>query len=71
MSDEERERVAALLDSHPPTETYRGSAPDRLNPSQWVGNGEVRINGYVYPTGLSHYVREYGLVLPQEFLDVL
>jgi hypothetical protein len=74
MPEEERERVAALLRSHPVTDTYRGMSWDRLGPLDVpldVGSGEIAARGYVWPEGLAHYVLTYGLVLPSEFLAAI
>lgn len=71
MPPEERERVAAILDANPPTETYRGHHFDRLDPSVATGSREVTAKGYTYPEGLAYYVRTYGLHLPKEFLEAI
>jgi hypothetical protein len=72
MPAEERDRIAALLDRVPVVARYMGSSSDRLDP-KWGsnGSGERAAAGWVYPTGLSHYVRRYGLVLPAEMLEQL
>lgn len=71
MPAEERERVAALLDAAPVVASYRGSSNDRLDPEASIANGscEHALNGWIWPSGLSLYVRKYGLVLPAEMLE--
>lgn len=73
MPQEERERVAALLDSAPLVASYRGCSNDRLAPESRLmnGSGERADAGWIWPTGLSHYVRTYGLVLPPEMIAAL
>ena len=69
MPEAERGRVAALLDAAPVMRRDRGSSWDRLDPSNTRnGSAERWRGGYVWPSGLSHYVRKYGLRLPAEFL---
>jgi len=73
MPQDERERVAALLDAAPIVASYRGCSNDRLNPENYKanGSGERALAGWIWPTGLSHYVRAYGLVLPTEMITDL
>lgn len=73
MSRVERERVATLLDAAPIVASYCGSSSDRLAPDvkSLNGSGERSVAGWIWPTGLSHYVRAYGLVLCDEFVQAL
>lgn len=71
MPEAERERVAALLDRWPITTGYMGYSFDRLNREYSPGTGERAACGWVWPEGLSHYVRRYGLVLPEDFLAAI
>lgn len=72
MSVAERERVARLLDAAPVLVSYRGSSWDRLDPARpRNGSCERHRAGYVWPSGLSHYVRAYGLVLDADFIAAI
>lgn len=64
---EERERVAAYLDTAPAIRHYRGLSSCRLC---GILNGvSERSDGrYVWPEGLSHYVREHAVKLPEALL---
>lgn len=68
----ERERIAALLDAAPVVAGYCGASWDRVDPSEPLnGSLERSAGGYVWPSGLSTYVRKYGLVLDPEFLAAI
>jgi hypothetical protein len=73
MPVEERERMAVLLDAAPKIASYRGSSNDRLDPEANITNGscERALNVWIWPSGLSLYVRKYGLVLPAEMLEAI
>ena len=73
MSSAEREAIASLLDSAPIVASYRGYSNDRLNLEARTpnGTGERAAAGWIWPEGLSHYVRTYGLVLPPEMISDL
>ena len=74
MPKAERERVASLLDSGRDVGGYCGSSWDRLSedPSKSMnGSRERSAGGYVWPSGLSTYVRKYGLVIAPEILQAI
>lgn len=75
MCQAERERVATLLDAAPIVAQYMGSSDDRLEAPKrrrlLNGSGDRCAGGWLWPEGLSHYVRTYGLVLPAEMLTDL
>lgn len=72
MLTEDRERVAAALDAAPIVVRYCGYSWDRLSDDRTPnGSGERGVAGYVWPEGLSTYVRKYGLRLPDEFLQAI
>ena len=72
MPQAERERVAALLDSAPDVGGYCGSSWDRLDPARSSnGSRERSAGGRIWPSGLSTYVRKYGLVIDPKALTAI
>ncbi len=72
MSWIDRDRTARLLEQVSVETHYCGYSWDRLNPeNNLLGTGERTQAGYVWPEGLSYYVRAYGLVLPDPFSRAL
>lgn len=62
------ERVAAYLDSGDIVNQYRGFSACRID-GHGNGTHERCDDKYIWPAGLSHYVRDHHIVLPQEFID--
>lgn len=60
-------KIADYLDSGSPVNSYRGSSVCRCCGKN-IGNNERCDDKYVWPIGLSHYVREHYIVLPDEFI---
>lgn len=72
MAQSERERVACLLDAGPVCVRFLGYSWDRLDETKPILGSCCRsAAGYRWPEGLSHYVRKYGLVLPEEMIRAL
>lgn len=69
LPTETKERVIAYLDQGSVFEVYRGSSWCRFGCNhQPMGNAELTDGKWVWPTGLSHYVRDHGVMLPDRFL---
>ena len=65
-----RAKIAGYLDKGMVYEVYRGISWCRFFCRvQSMGNSELTDGYWVWPAGLSHYVRDHGVVLPSEFLD--
>lgn len=67
-----RNETARIMECAPIVARYMGCSYDRLNPeNRSLGSGERAMVGYVWPEGLTYYVRSYGLRLPDHFIDAL
>jgi hypothetical protein len=65
-----RERVATCLDQGSVFESYRGISWCRFGCGHHsMGSRELTDGHWVWPEGLSHYVRAHGVVLPGQFLS--
>lgn len=62
------EAIAEYLDSAPIARSFRGYSGCRLCGCQ-NGSRERSDGTYIWPEGLSHYVRSHGLVLPDFLAD--
>jgi hypothetical protein len=73
MPEHERERVAVLLDAAPIVAGYCGSSSDRLggDDPRSTGSQERALAGWCWPSGLSYYVRTYGLRLDPVFIEAI
>lgn len=66
---ETRERVAAYLDQGSVFQSYRGFSWCRFGCSHCsMGSRELTDGQWVWPEGLSHYIRDHGVTLPNQFL---
>ena len=65
----ERERIAEYLDSGHVVVRYMGWSECRFDCDQTVGSRELSDSMWVWPEGLSHYVIEHGVRLPNEFME--
>lgn len=64
-----RVRLATYLDEASVFESYRGISWCRFGCGhRSMGSRELTDGEWVWPEGLSHYVREHGVVLPEEFI---
>lgn len=61
----ERERVASALDVGREVASYKGWANCRLC-GKSIGSRDLTDGVYVYPDGLSHYVREHAVQVPDD-----
>lgn len=69
LSPETRARVASYLDSGSLYRQYRGLSWCRFGCGhQAMGSAELTDGVWVWPGGLSHYVRNHAVVLPDEFI---
>jgi hypothetical protein len=67
---ETRTKIADYLDTGLVYEVYRGISWCRFFCRvQSMGNKELTDGYWVWPEGLSHYVRDHGVTLPSEFRD--
>lgn len=67
-----RLRVADYLDHGSLFRSYRGFSWCRFrcgSDARLLGSRELTDGRWVWPEGLSHYVREHGVVLPEEFIE--
>jgi hypothetical protein len=72
MPREIRNCVAEYLDAGVHCIQYGGCSWCRFHcgkPSQEMGSGERTDGRWVWPDGLSHYVRDHGIILPDEFVS--
>jgi len=71
-SKEIRDKITDYLDSNRPTDRYRGYSWCRFgcgaSPAT-MGAGEFTDGVWIWPEGLSHYVRHHSVVLPEEFTN--
>lgn len=66
---ETKARVIAYLDQGSVFEVYRGASWCRFGCHHHpMGNAELTDGKWVWPTGLSHYVRDHDVMLPDRFL---
>jgi hypothetical protein len=63
LDPERAERLAAWLEGGRDVTTYRGSARCRIC-GALNGSAELERDGYRYPSGLVHYVRDHGCAVP-------
>jgi hypothetical protein len=63
-----REAVAAYLDAGAQHEQYRGYSWCRYGCGD-NGSSELTDGAWVWPVGLSHYVRQHRVSLPEEFIS--
>jgi hypothetical protein len=71
LPDDVRARVADYLDSGDLHESYRGYSWCRFDcgiPCEEMGSAERTDGVWAWPEGLSHYVREHGVILPDDFI---
>jgi hypothetical protein len=71
MPADHRERVADYLDAGMTHEMYLGTSWCRFGcgiDNAKMGNRALSDDTWVWPEGLSHYVREHGVLLPDEFI---
>ena len=61
--------VAGYLDSGSIRERYMGQAYCRICNTWGNGSADLSDGTYVWPEGLSHYVREHKVRLPDEFVQ--
>ncbi|MFI5296889.1 MAG: hypothetical protein ACHREM_02230 [Polyangiales bacterium] len=66
-SPAERELVARYLDGNEEIAAYRGCSPCRICGIR-NGNAERSDRRYIWPSGLSHYLRVHGVKPPAEFV---
>lgn len=66
-AEEEREELAGYLDRGMVARAYMGKSICRLC-GELVGALELSDGTYVWPEGLSHYVRVHGVRLPAEIV---
>ena len=66
--EEEREAVATYLDSGKIADSYRGWSECRVCGCM-NGTSDMTDGTYLWPEGLSHYVREHNIRLPREFIN--
>jgi len=75
LAPDVRERVSVYLDAGVMCESFAGHSWCRFFcgiPDKQMGSEEFTDGQWIWPAGLSHYVREHGVALPQEFIaDVL
>jgi hypothetical protein len=66
----EREAVIAHLDAGAVDVRWLGPSPCRFcgRPN---GSADLTDGTYLWPSGLSHYVREHGVRLPEQVVDVM
>lgn len=65
-----KERVIAYLDQGSVFEVYRGSSWCRFGCNhQPMGSSELTDGKWVWPEGLSHYVRDHDVMLPDRFVS--
>src|SRR5579864_6644717 len=63
-----RDQVARYPDSGPEFAAYRGVSWCRFFCDHSMGHRELSDGRWIWPEGLSHYVRNHGVRLPYEFL---
>lgn len=69
LSRETRARVVGYLDSGSLYRQYRGLSWCRFGcDHQAMGSAELTDGAWVWPSGLSHYVRDHAVSLPDEFI---
>lgn len=69
---EERARLVAYLDKGVKYFQYLGHSYCRFKcgiPDGQMGTADMTDGVYVWPEGLSHYIEQHGVWLPQEFID--
>jgi len=69
LSHEVRKAIADHLDAGADFEVYRGFSWCRFCRDFKNGCRELSDGCWVWPEGLSHYVRQHRVVLPREFID--
>jgi hypothetical protein len=69
MSDVERGKVANYLNCGQEYEHYRGRSWCRFLCNRQMGSREYSDGRWVWPEDLSHYVRDHGVRLPEEFIQ--
>jgi hypothetical protein len=69
LAGADRKALAGYLDQGDVYETYRGLSWCRFYCGREMGCREFTDGHWVWPEDLSHYVREHGVVLPQEFMQ--
>jgi hypothetical protein len=65
----EREAVAIYLDKAPDIKFWKGWSVCRLCGKNINGSTDKSDGIYVWPAGLSHYVREHNVKPPKEFIN--
>ena len=71
MDPNERSKLAEYLDSGYVAEMYLGHSWCRFGcgiPDNQMGSTELHDGAWMWPEGLSHYVLEHGVLLPEEFV---
>jgi len=66
-SEEDKEAVCKYLDEGEVYGTYRGMSTCRVC-EKFNGHQDLTDGFWVWPNGLSHYIREHNTKLPLEFL---
>jgi len=72
LPDSTRELLAAYLDSGQVYEKYRGYSSCRFGcgiDHSLMGANDLTDGKWVWPEGLSHYIRVHSVLLPQEFIS--
>ena len=64
----ERALVITYLDAGTTEESYRGMAVCRVC-STWNGSRDLTDGTWIWPSGLSHYLKEHDVRPPQSFID--
>jgi hypothetical protein len=68
LPDHQRRALADYLDRGRHFEQYRGTSWCRFGCDHEMGSSELSDGLWVWPVDLGHYVRDHGVLLPNEFV---